>query len=38
MKLTNGPTKSDVSIEYTNWKKVDDFGLKIAQTLKNKSL
>lgn len=34
MKLTNGPTKSDVPIEFTDWKRVSDFGLKISMHYK----
>jgi menaquinone-dependent protoporphyrinogen oxidase len=29
MKITNGPTASDTNIEFTNWRKVDEFGLII---------
>ncbi|WP_223551385.1 menaquinone-dependent protoporphyrinogen IX dehydrogenase [Aestuariivivens sp. NBU2969] len=36
MKLTNGPTKSKEPIEFTDWKKVNDFGLKIIENYKNK--
>ena len=36
MKLTGGPTKSVQPIEYTNWKKVDDFGLRIQKSLETK--
>lgn len=35
MKLTHGPTKSDVPIEYTDWNKVEQFGLKIIANYKN---
>jgi menaquinone-dependent protoporphyrinogen oxidase len=31
MKFTNGPTKTDKPIEYTDWDKVDDFGKRIAE-------
>lgn len=34
MKLTDGPTKSEKPIEYTNWKKVNSFGLKISDNYK----
>ncbi|MCG1036845.1 menaquinone-dependent protoporphyrinogen IX dehydrogenase [Polaribacter sargassicola] len=34
MKLTNGPTKSKKPIVYTNWDKVNRFGLKICKTYK----
>ncbi|WP_179320251.1 menaquinone-dependent protoporphyrinogen IX dehydrogenase [Winogradskyella helgolandensis] len=34
MKLTHGPTNSDLPIEYTDWNKVSDFGLRISNTLK----
>lgn len=34
MKLTNGPTKSDAPIEFTDWKRVSDFGLKISMHYK----
>ncbi|WP_179354643.1 menaquinone-dependent protoporphyrinogen IX dehydrogenase [Winogradskyella vidalii] len=34
MKLTDGPTKSDVPIEYTDWEKVTNFGLKLSTHLK----
>ena len=29
MKMTDGPTKSDKPIEFTDWKKVDGFSIKI---------
>ncbi|WP_373941492.1 hypothetical protein OEG92_17950 [Polaribacter sejongensis] len=35
MRLTDGPTKSKEPIEFTNWKKVNDFGIKISQGYKN---
>ena len=35
MKLTNGPTNSIEPIEFTNWKKVTDFGIKISQAFKS---
>jgi len=35
MKLTDGPTKSKDPIEFTDWKKVDDFGLKISKSFKS---
>lgn len=31
MKLTNGPTKSNHPIEFTDWCRVDEFALKILQ-------
>ena len=31
MKITKGPTKSDKPIEYTDWKRVEDFSMKICQ-------
>ncbi|SKB82130.1 menaquinone-dependent protoporphyrinogen oxidase [Salegentibacter holothuriorum] len=31
MKLTDGPTKSENPIEFTNWKKVKAFGLRILE-------
>lgn len=31
MKITKGPTKSDKPIEFTDWKRVDSFGLKITE-------
>ena len=34
MKLTKGPTKSDVPIEYTDWKRVELFGRKISTQIK----
>ncbi|MBU2930075.1 menaquinone-dependent protoporphyrinogen IX dehydrogenase [Winogradskyella psychrotolerans] len=34
MKLTHGPTNSDLPIEFTNWNKVNNFGLRISNTLK----
>lgn len=34
MKLTGGPTTSNNPIEFTNWEKVTDFGLKISDTYK----
>ncbi|ALJ05636.1 protoporphyrinogen oxidase [Pseudalgibacter alginicilyticus] len=34
MKLTKGPTKSNLPIEFTNWKKVDHFGLRIIKNIK----
>lgn len=33
MKLTKGPTKTNKAIEYTSWKKVDEFALKISKDL-----
>ncbi|WP_142786355.1 menaquinone-dependent protoporphyrinogen IX dehydrogenase [Changchengzhania lutea] len=35
MKLTNGPTRSDGPIEFTDWKRVDSFGLKISENYKS---
>lgn len=35
MRLTNGPTKSDDPIEFTDWKRVDNFGLKISENYEN---
>ncbi|MGV8945857.1 MAG: menaquinone-dependent protoporphyrinogen IX dehydrogenase [Lutibacter sp.] len=29
MWMTKGPTNTDTEIEYTNWEKVDEFGLKL---------
>jgi len=29
MKITNGPTKSDQPIEYTDWERVKEFSLKV---------
>jgi len=34
MKLTNGPTRSNEPIEFTDWKKVNNFGVKISQNYK----
>lgn len=31
MRITNGPTKSDNAIEYTDWSRVKDFGDKILE-------
>ncbi|UOB17441.1 menaquinone-dependent protoporphyrinogen IX dehydrogenase [Abyssalbus ytuae] len=31
MKMTKGPTKTDKPIEYTDWKRVEDFSIKIYQ-------
>lgn len=31
MKITKGPTKTDEPIEYTDWKRVEDFTIKIYQ-------
>ncbi len=31
MKLTNGPTKSEKPIEFTDWKRVEAFGLRICE-------
>ena len=33
MKLTDGPTKSDVPIEFTDWNRVADFGLRISKNI-----
>lgn len=35
MKLTGGPTKLDKPLDYTNWKKVNDFGLRIIENYKS---
>ena len=35
MLITNGPTKSKEPIEFTEWKRVNDFGLKIIENYKN---
>lgn len=35
MKLTGGPTKSDNPIEFTDWKKVNAFGLSIIENYKS---
>jgi len=35
MKLTGGPTKSDNPIEFTDWKRVDNFGLMISENYKS---
>lgn len=34
MKLTDGPTKSVQPIEYTDWTRVNNFGLRISETIK----
>ena len=34
MKLTNGPTKSDHPIEFTEWERVTAFGMKISESYK----
>lgn len=34
MKFTKGPTKTEKPIEYTDWKKVTNFGLRIAENFK----
>lgn len=34
MKLTDGPTKSDVPIEFTDWNKVNDFGQRLSENYK----
>ncbi|MFY0652779.1 MAG: menaquinone-dependent protoporphyrinogen IX dehydrogenase [Cyclobacteriaceae bacterium] len=31
MKITNGPTKTEKPIEYTDWQRVDDFSVNISQ-------
>ena len=36
MKFTNGPTKTDEPIEYTDWKRVDNFGLTLIENFKSK--
>jgi len=33
MKLTHGPTKSETAIDYTDWNKVKNFGLRIKEQL-----
>lgn len=33
MKLTNGPTKTSEPIEFTDWKRVNDFALKMIKTI-----
>jgi menaquinone-dependent protoporphyrinogen oxidase len=38
MKLTNGPTRTEKPIEYTNWDKVHQFGLKIIEVYKKHSI
>ena len=35
MKFTNGPTKTDEPIEYTDWKRVDAFALRISENFKS---
>ena len=35
MLITNGPTKSKEPIEFTEWERVNDFGLKIIENYKN---
>ncbi|MDW5289777.1 menaquinone-dependent protoporphyrinogen IX dehydrogenase [Formosa sp. PL04] len=35
MRLTDGPTKSDYPIEFTDWNRVSDFGLRISESFKN---
>jgi menaquinone-dependent protoporphyrinogen oxidase len=35
MKLTGGPTKSDNPIEFTDWERVDNFGLMISENYKS---
>lgn len=35
MKLTDGPTKSDKPLDFTDWKKVNDFGLRISEDYKS---
>ncbi|MHA7943754.1 menaquinone-dependent protoporphyrinogen IX dehydrogenase [Formosa sp. 3Alg 14/1] len=34
MKLTHGPTKSDKPIEFTDWKRVNDFSSRISEDYK----
>jgi menaquinone-dependent protoporphyrinogen oxidase len=34
MKLTGGPTKSENPLEFTEWKRVDNFGLTIIESYK----
>ena len=35
MLITNGPTKSKEPIEFTEWERVNDFGIKIIENFKN---
>jgi menaquinone-dependent protoporphyrinogen oxidase len=35
MKLTDGPTKSEKPIEFTDWKRVEAFGLRISENYLN---
>ncbi len=35
MKLTNGPIKSNLPIEFTKWQRVDNFGQRIINNYKN---
>ena len=35
MKFTNGPTKTDEPIEYTDWKRVDALALRISENFKS---
>ncbi len=35
MKLTDGPTKSEKPIEFTDWKRVEAFGLRISKHFLN---
>ncbi|WP_179377254.1 menaquinone-dependent protoporphyrinogen IX dehydrogenase [Winogradskyella wichelsiae] len=34
MRLTHGPTSSNTPIEYTDWTRVNNFGLRISKTIK----
>jgi menaquinone-dependent protoporphyrinogen oxidase len=36
MKLTDGPTKSDKPLDFTDWQKVNEFGLRISLDYKSK--
>lgn len=38
MKLTHGPTHTNQAIEFTDWKKVTNFGLKISEQYKKTKL
>lgn len=35
MKITHGPTRSDEPIEFTDWKRVDSFALKLIEQYKS---
>jgi len=35
MKITHGPTKTDGPIEFTDWNRVDNFGLTLIENFKN---